>query len=259
MPNRFEPYATGGEYVSQEFETYLKSKGIRHELTVPHSPQQNRVAERMNRTLMESARSMLAHAGLPDSYWAEAVATAAYLRNRTSTTAFRKHPMSGGMGGNRHLKVFGCMAYAHILDSKRSKLDKKAEKLRFVGYSIQSKGYRLIDERTSKVFIRRDVTFNESDFGHQATGVEQQSSLEVDANPTSEVRPEDVQPEKGREEKRHYPERQKRAPFRFGIDEYADLACVEGLEESQINEPSKHLQVNLPKSGKHQPMRSINH
>ena len=81
----------GGEYVSQEFETYLKSRGKRHELMVPHSPQQNGVAERMNRTLMESARSMLAHAGLPDSYWAEAVTAAAYLRNR-------KHLMSDGMG-----------------------------------------------------------------------------------------------------------------------------------------------------------------
>ena len=64
----------GGEHVSQEFEAYLKPKGIGHELTVSYSPQQ---AERMNRILMESARSMLAHAGLPDSYWAEAVATTA--------------------------------------------------------------------------------------------------------------------------------------------------------------------------------------
>ena len=113
----------GGEYVSLEFETYLKSRGIRHELTVPHSPQQNGVAERMNRTLMESARSMLAHAGLPDSYWAEAVATAAYLRNRTPTTAFeeKKTPYERWYGKKlnlSHLKVFGCIAYAHIPDSK---------------------------------------------------------------------------------------------------------------------------------------------
>ena len=67
----------GGEYVSKEFEDYLKSKGICHELTVPHSPEQNGVAERMNRTLMESARLMMAHAGLPNHYWAEAIATAA--------------------------------------------------------------------------------------------------------------------------------------------------------------------------------------
>ena len=58
----------GGEYLSNEFKIYLKSKGLHHELTVPHCPEQNGVAERMNRTLMEMARSMLAHAGLPDKY-----------------------------------------------------------------------------------------------------------------------------------------------------------------------------------------------
>ena len=244
----------GGEYVLLEFETYLKSRGIRHELTVPHSPQQNGVAERMNRTLMESARSMLAHAGLPDSYWAEAVATAAYLRNRTPTTSFeeKKTPYERWYGKKpnlSHLKVFGCIAYAHIPDSKRSKLDKKAEKLRFVGYSIQSKGYRLIDERTSKVFIRRDVIFNESDFGHQATGVVHKSSLDVDVNPLSEVRPENV-PEVGRERERHYPERQRRVPVRFGLDEYADLACTKGLKESQINEPSSIEEAFASELGK---------
>ena len=63
----------GGEYLSVEFKTYLKSKGIRHELTVPHTQEKHGVAERKNRTLIESARSMIFHAGLPDSYWAEAV------------------------------------------------------------------------------------------------------------------------------------------------------------------------------------------
>ena len=56
----------GGEYLSGEFKTYLKSKGICHELTVLHTPEQNGVAEGMNRTLMESARSMIAHAELSE-------------------------------------------------------------------------------------------------------------------------------------------------------------------------------------------------
>ncbi len=83
VPNKFKEYESrvfndyglrigtlrsdnGGEYLSKEFTNYLKSKGIRQELTVPYSPQQNGVAERMNRTLMESARSVMAHASLPD-------------------------------------------------------------------------------------------------------------------------------------------------------------------------------------------------
>jgi hypothetical protein len=75
----------GGEYLSEEFKCYLKKHGIRAEFTAAYSPQQNGVSERMNRTLTEAARSMLTHAGLSNAYWADAVATAVYLRNRMVT------------------------------------------------------------------------------------------------------------------------------------------------------------------------------
>ena len=98
------------------------------------------------------------------------VDTVAYIRNRTTTSIKRyKTPYEVWKGEKpniEHLKVFGWIAYAHVPDSERQKLDKKAEKLRFVGYCTQSKGYRLLDENISKVFIRRDVIFNEKDFGH---------------------------------------------------------------------------------------------
>ena len=129
----------GGEYVSTEFQEYLKSKGIQHELTVAYTPQQNGIAERMNRTLMESARSMMSHARLPNHYWAEAVATAAYLKNHSSTAALEDgttpyEKWYGHKPNLEHLRVFGCAAYAHVPDRRR-KLDDKAEKLRFIGYS----------------------------------------------------------------------------------------------------------------------------
>ena len=141
----------GGEYLSTEFVIYLKSKGIQHELTVPNTPEQNEVLERMNRTSMESARSMLSHAGLRNNFWAEAVATAAYVRNRSPISALSEdvppyQKWYGHKPNLEHLKVFGCIAYAHVPDSQRQKLDKKAKKFCFVGYSIQSKGYRLLDE-----------------------------------------------------------------------------------------------------------------
>ena len=63
-----------------------------------------------------------------------------------------------------HLKVFGYIAFAHIPNAQRLNLEKKSEKLHFVGYSKETKGYRLLDENTSKVIIRRNVTFNETDF-----------------------------------------------------------------------------------------------
>ena len=155
----------GGEYISKEFQSYLMSKGIHHELTAPYYPAQNGTAERINQTLMESARTMM-----PDKYRAEAVATAAYLQNRVLTRSLseRMTPYEKWYGRKpdlSHLKVFGCMAYAYIPDIHRNgKLSKKAEKLRFVGYSLQTKGYRLINEDTGKVVISRDVIFNESDF-----------------------------------------------------------------------------------------------
>ena len=95
---------------------------------------------------MESAQSMMAHAGLPNRYWAEAVATAANVKNRTPTTAIGEARTPYECWYNRepkldHLKVFGCIAYAHIPNALRQKLDKKARKLQFVGYCKESKGY----------------------------------------------------------------------------------------------------------------------
>ena len=78
--------------MSSEFEEFLKSKGIKHETSVVYSPQQNGVSERMNRTLLESAKAMMYHAGLSTSFWAEAVNTAAYTRNRVTTTSTGQTP-----------------------------------------------------------------------------------------------------------------------------------------------------------------------
>ena len=75
----------GGEFTSTEFESYLREEGIKHEYTIPKTPQQNGVSERMNRTLVEAVRSMLVDAKLPHRFWAEALSTAAYLINRSPT------------------------------------------------------------------------------------------------------------------------------------------------------------------------------
>ena len=77
----------GGEFTSDEFKGYLKDNGIKHDLTIPKSPQQNGVAERMNRTLVEMVRCMLADAQVPKTFWVEALSTACYIRNRSPTEA----------------------------------------------------------------------------------------------------------------------------------------------------------------------------
>ena len=78
-----------GEYESNDFIRYCKKKGIKRDDTIPYTPQQNGVAECMNRTIMETVRSMLFHANLPLSFWAEAMSTAVYLRNRSPTSIFK--------------------------------------------------------------------------------------------------------------------------------------------------------------------------
>ena len=156
----------GGEYKSHEFERYLKQNGIRHELTVPKNPEQNGVAERMNRTIVETARCMLVEAKLPSKFWAEAVSTAVYLRNRSPTTAVKgMTPFESLTGKKPHvekLRVFGCQAYAHIPKDERHKFDSKARKCIFLGYGENTKGYRLYDIERKKIMFSRDVIFDES-------------------------------------------------------------------------------------------------
>ena len=159
----------GREYTSNEFQDYLKKEGIRHELTVPKTPEQNEVAERMNRTLMEAVRSMLSNARLPHRFWAEALSTATYLRNRSPTTAVDGMTPFEAMTGNKpnvkHLRVFGCDAYAHIPKDERQKLDGKTRKCIFLGYGTVRKGYQLYEVDRAKVVWSRDVLFNESKHG----------------------------------------------------------------------------------------------
>ncbi|KAL5839560.1 hypothetical protein ACOSQ4_012168 [Xanthoceras sorbifolium] len=136
------------------------------EKTVPMTPQQNGIAERMNRTLNERARSMRLHAGLPKMLWAEAVNTAAYLINRGPSV-----PLDGGIpeevwSGKEvnisHLRVFGCISYVHIDSVERSKLDTKSNKCVFVGYGGDEFGYRFWDYENRKIIRSRDVIFNEN-------------------------------------------------------------------------------------------------
>ena len=157
----------GGEFTSTRLEDYLKEEGIRHERTVPKTPQQNGVAERLNRTLVEMSRSMLLDAKLPQKFWAESVSTAVYLRNRCPTRAVKgKTPYEAWCGEKPkvdHLRVFGCDAYAHVPKDKRGKLDSKARRCVLLGYGETTKGYRLYDPVRARVIHSRDVRFNETE------------------------------------------------------------------------------------------------
>lgn len=157
----------GGEYINSQFQLFLKKHGIRHQTTIPYSPQQNGVAERANRTIVEKARCMLQDARLDHSFWAEAVNTAIYLKNRSPTRALLgttpEERWTDKKVNLSHLRIFGCLAYA--LTENRNKLDSKCKEYIFVGYCENSKGYRLIDPLNAKKCIKaRNVTFIENRF-----------------------------------------------------------------------------------------------
>ena len=158
----------GGEYNSNEFNKFCEDVGLDRQLTVGYTPQQNGVAERKNRTIEEMAKSMLHEKGLPRSFWGEAVYMAVYLMNRCPTKALENQTPFEAWSGRKpsvnHLKVFGCICFAHVPKEMRHKLDETSEKCIFVGYSSQSKGYRLFSLKKNKVIISRDVLFNEKEF-----------------------------------------------------------------------------------------------
>ena len=116
---------------------------------------------------MDMVRSMLHCKKLPKSFWAEAVACAVYILNRCPIKSVRDKTPQEAWSGKKpnlsHLKVFGCIAYAHVPDQLRKKLDDKAEKCIFVGYSEETKAYKLYNPETQKVIISRDVTFDEDE------------------------------------------------------------------------------------------------
>lgn len=156
----------GGEFCSNEFENFFRENGIKHEKTVPKSPQQNGISERLNRTLIEKVRTMLSDAALPKSFWAEALNTAAYVHNRSPTASLNKVTPYEALIGRKpsvsHFRTFGSICYSHVPKDERGKLDSKSRKCLFVGYGQFSKGYRVYDIENKKTIISRDVIFDES-------------------------------------------------------------------------------------------------
>lgn len=150
----------GKEYVSQEFKRVLQEAGIRHQTSVPYSPQQNGLAERANQSIVERARCLLLDAGLPKGYWAEATSTAVYFNKQKSSESYRKDTRRMLVRKKTELKLL-----AHIPQVRRDKWDAKAEKMIFLGYDEDTRGYRLINLHTRKIKISRDVVFYEEEEG----------------------------------------------------------------------------------------------
>lgn len=153
----------GLEYANNDVKDILAKRGIRHQRTVPYTPEQNGSAEREMRTLVEAGRTMLHAAGMALCMWAEAVNTAVYVLNRTGTSSvIGKTPFElwfGRPASIENLHVFGSVVFTHIPKEKRRKWDVKSQEGVFVGYSENSKAYRVWYPKCNRVEVARDVVF----------------------------------------------------------------------------------------------------
>ena len=155
----------GGEYVDKDFIDYCAKEGTKREWTTPYNLEQNGVAERKNRTIVEAARAMLYDQDMPKFLWAEACNTTIYVQNRIPHRALGKitpeKVFTGKTPEVSHFRIFGSLAYCRIPKEKRKKLDQTAEKGYLVGYSENTKAYKICLPGSRKVVFRQDVKFME--------------------------------------------------------------------------------------------------
>ncbi|CAN1754263.1 Retrovirus-related Pol polyprotein from transposon TNT 1-94, partial [Linum perenne] len=160
------------DYFNSILSNFLIQKGVVHISSCVETPQQNGIAERKNRHLLEVARACMFARQVPKYLWGEAVLTATYLINRMPTKVLKfqpprqlllsLYPHMTSLSSALPPRIFGCTVFVHIHPSNRTKLDPRARKCVFIGYSAQQKGYKCYSPTSGQIYHSRDVTFFES-------------------------------------------------------------------------------------------------
>lgn len=163
----------GLEFFSNPMQDFFNHNGIVHQHSCVNTPQQNGVVEHKHRHLLNFACALRFQAHLPISFWGVCVLTVAYLINYTPT------PLLSGKSPYEvlfhrtpfyfHLRVFGCLCYAHDNHKHKDKFFARAQHCVFVGYPFGQKGYRLFNLHIKRIFTSRDVSFYENQFHFQQT------------------------------------------------------------------------------------------
>lgn len=155
----------GGEYTSGDLSGIFKADGTIHQSSCTDTPQQNGVAERKHRHIIETARSMLLSASVPSEFWGEAVLTSVYLINRIPTAHNSGISPYAKLFGHTplysHLRVFGSTCFVLRPHAERSKLSSRVAICVFLGYGVVQKGYRCYDPASGKLYVSRNVSFIE--------------------------------------------------------------------------------------------------
>ena len=243
------------EYVKGVFNDFIVEHGITRQVSPPYTPQHNGVAERINRTIFNGVRCMLHRAGLSTFLWPEAARAMVFIRNRCPSRAIDddRTPYelwTGEKPSLALLRVFGCIAHVHVPQERRgNKLSDRSIPCIHVGYSLESKAYRLYDPATKKIIISRDVTFEEQRFvaagtplSRRVIGEGEQSTDQVqDADalaPTATIEVVDDDADAGAVD----PPRNDAEAEEHPMDELAHEGADEDDEEMQLDlEPLSHF------------------
>ena len=166
----------GGEYYGKytengkapgAFAKFLQENGIVSQYTMSGSPDQNGVAKRRNRTLMDMVRSMRSNTKLPQYLWTETLKTTVYILNRVPTKAVSKTPFESFKGWKRslrHIRVLGCPSEVRIYNPQEKKLDPRTISGYFIGYAERSKEYRFYcPSHSTRIVESRNAKFLEND------------------------------------------------------------------------------------------------
>ncbi|CAJ2662740.1 unnamed protein product [Trifolium pratense] len=155
----------GKEFENSRFSDFCASEGIIHEFSSPITPQQNGVVERKNRIIQESARVMLHAKKLSHGFWAEAMNTACHIHNRVTlrfgTTSTLYELWKGRKPTVKYFHVFGSKCYILSDREPRTKMDPKSDEGIFLGYSTNSRGYRVYNYRTKTMLESINVVIDD--------------------------------------------------------------------------------------------------
>nr|GEU67580.1 retrovirus-related Pol polyprotein from transposon TNT 1-94 [Tanacetum cinerariifolium] len=154
----------GTEFLNQTLHTYFAVEGIKHQTSVARTPEQNGVVERQNRTLVEAARTMLSAAKIPLFFWAEAIATACFTQNRSLVIPRHEktpyHIINDRKPSVKFFHIFGSVCYIVRDGENLDKMKEKGDECIFVGYSTQSRPYRVFNKRTRVIMESIHVNFD---------------------------------------------------------------------------------------------------
>nr|GEX52966.1 hypothetical protein [Tanacetum cinerariifolium] len=155
----------GTKFLNQTLHAYFAAEGIHHQTSVARTPKQNGVVKRRNRTLVEATRTMLSVAKVPLFFWAEAIATTCFTQNRSLVIPRHEktpyHIINDRKPSVKFFHIFGLVCYIVRDGENLDKIKEKGDICIFVGYSTQSKAYRVFNKRTRVIMESIHVNFDE--------------------------------------------------------------------------------------------------